>query len=102
LASRKNVETILNTGTFLRRRAGIIVGSGSASFEIIRDLVNKLPIMIAPKWLNTRCQPIAIPDVLELLSRSLFNSLTYNQSFDIGGPDILTGKCCSVMPKQKT
>jgi uncharacterized protein YbjT (DUF2867 family) len=46
--------------------------------------------MIAPKWLNTRCQPIAIPDVLELLSRSLFNSLTYNQSFDIGGPDILT------------
>jgi hypothetical protein len=43
-------------------RAGIIVGSGSASFEIIRDLVNKLPIMIAPKWLNTRCQPIAIPD----------------------------------------
>jgi hypothetical protein len=44
--------------------------------------------MIAPKWLNTRCQPIAIPDVLELLSRSLFNSLTYNQSFDIGGPDI--------------
>jgi hypothetical protein len=45
--------------------------------------------MIAPKWLNTRCQPIAIPDVLDLLSRSLFNSLTYNQSFDIG-PDILT------------
>jgi hypothetical protein len=52
--------------------------------------------MIAPKWLNTRCQPIAIPDVLELLSRSLFNSLTYNQSFDIGGPDILLPieKCC--------
>jgi hypothetical protein len=55
--------------------------------------------MIAPKWLNTAV-PIAIPDVLELLSRSLFNSLT-NQSFDIGGPDILTyRKCCSVMPKQ--
>jgi uncharacterized protein YbjT (DUF2867 family) len=92
LASRKNVEIILNTGTFptTTLRAGIIVGSGSASFEIIRDLVNKLPIMIAPRWLNTRCQPIAIPDVLELLSRSLFNSLTYNQSFDIGGPDILT------------
>ena len=92
LASRKNVETILNTGTFptTTLRAGIIVGSGSASFEIIRDLVNKLPIMIAPKWLNTRCQPIAIPDVLELLSKSVFNSVTYNQSFDIGGPDILT------------
>jgi uncharacterized protein YbjT (DUF2867 family) len=46
--------------------------------------------MIAPKWLNTRCQPIAIPDVLELLSKSLLIPLTYNQSFDIGGPDILT------------
>jgi uncharacterized protein YbjT (DUF2867 family) len=92
LASRKNVEKILNTGSFptTTLRAGIIVGSGSASFEIIRDLVNKLPIMIAPKWLNTRCQPIAIPDVLDLLSRSLFSSRTYNQSFDIGGPDILT------------
>lgn len=94
LASRKNVETNLNTGTVptTTLRAGIIVGSGSASFEIIRDLVNKLPIMIAPKWLNTRCQPIAIPDVLEFLSKSLLNPVTYNQSFDIGGPDILTYK----------
>ena len=94
LASRKNVENILNSGTFptTTLRAGIIVGSGSASFEIIRDLVNKLPVMVAPKWLNTRCQPIAIPDVLEFLSKSLLNPLTYNQSFDIGGPDILTYK----------
>ena len=94
LASRKNVENILNAGTVptTTLRAGIIVGSGSASFEIIRDLVNKLPIMIAPKWLNTRCQPIAIPDVLEFLSKSLLNPVTYNQSFDIGGPDILTYK----------
>jgi uncharacterized protein YbjT (DUF2867 family) len=73
-------------------RAGIIVGSGSASFEIIRDLVNKLPVMITPKWLNTRCQPIAITDVLQFLSKALFNPATYNQSFDIGGPDILTYK----------
>lgn len=94
LASRKNVEDILNTGTFATTtlRAGIIVGSGSASFEIMRDLVNKLPFMIAPKWLNTKCQPIAIPDVLEFLSKSLLNPVTYNQSFDIGGPDILTYK----------
>lgn len=94
LASRKNVENILNSGTFptTTLRAGIIVGSGSASFEIIRDLVNKLPVMVAPKWLNTRCQPIAIPDVLDFLSKSLLNPLTYNQSFDIGGPDILTYK----------
>jgi hypothetical protein len=73
-------------------RAGIIVGSGSASFEIIRDLVNKLPFMITPKWLNTRCQPIAITDVLEFLSKSLLNPVTYGNSFDIGGPDILTYK----------
>ncbi|RTZ05989.1 SDR family oxidoreductase [Flavobacterium bomense] len=94
LSSRKKVEEILNTGTFptTTLRAGIIVGSGSASFEIIRDLVNKLPVMITPKWLNTKCQPIAIPDVLEFLSKSLLNPVTYNQSFDIGGPDILTYK----------
>ncbi|MEC5164765.1 uncharacterized protein YbjT (DUF2867 family) [Flavobacterium sp. PL11] len=94
LSSRKKVEEILNTGTFAATtlRAGIIVGSGSASFDIIRDLVNKLPVMITPKWLNTRCQPIAIPDVLEFLSKALLNPITYNQSFDIGGPDILTYK----------
>ncbi|MBA4276671.1 SDR family oxidoreductase [Flavobacterium sp.] len=94
LSSRKKVEDVLNNGTFAvtTLRAGIIVGSGSASFEIIRDLVNKLPIMITPKWLNTKCQPIAIPDVLEFLSKSLLNPVTYGKSFDIGGPDILTYK----------
>ncbi len=94
LSSRKKVEDVLHNRNFAitTLRAGIIVGSGSASFEIIRDLVNKLPIMITPKWLNTKCQPIAIPDVLEFLSKSLLNPVTYNQSFDIGGPDILTYK----------
>lgn len=94
LSSRKNVESILAKSKvpLTTLRAGIIVGSGSASFEIIRDLVNKLPVMITPKWLNTKCQPIAISDVLEFLSKSLLNPLTYNQSFDIGGPDILTYK----------
>lgn len=94
LASRKKVETILNSGKFAMTtlRAGIIVGSGSASFEIIRDLINKLPIMIAPKWLNTKCQPIAINNVLELLLKSLKNPFIYDKSFDIGGPDILTYK----------
>ena len=94
LSSRKKVEDVLNTGNFATTtlRAGIIVGSGSASFEIIRDLVNKLPVMITPKWLNTKCQPIAINDVLEILLKSLKNPFTYNKSFDIGGPDILTYK----------
>jgi hypothetical protein len=54
-------------------RAGIIIGSGSASFEIIRDLVEKLPIMIAPKWLKTKCQPIGISDVIEILTGILGN-----------------------------
>ena len=94
LSSRKKVETILSTGRFALTtlRAGIIVGSGSASFEIIRDLVNKLPIMITPKWLDTKCQPIAVSNVLELLLKSLKNPFTYNKSFDIGGSDILTYK----------
>lgn len=94
LHSRKNVEGILNGGKFAitTLRAGIIVGSGSASFEIIRDLIDKLPIMIAPKWINTKCQPIAISDVLDFLLKSLRNPFLYNKSFDIGGPDILTYK----------
>ena len=94
LASRKNVETELGKGDYhlTTLRAGIVIGSGSASFEIIRDLVEKLPVMITPKWLRTRCQPIAISDVLKYLSLSLFNELTYDKDFDIGGPDILSYK----------
>ncbi len=94
LQSRKNVENILASAKFnlTTLRAGIIMGSGSASFEIIRDLVEKLPVMIAPKWLNTKCQPIGIRDVLSFLEKSLLNSKVYNQNFDIGGPDILTYK----------
>ena len=73
-------------------RAGIIVGSGSSSFEIMSDLVEKLPIMIAPQWLATKSQPIAIGNVIEFLKGVLLNETTFNQSFDIGGPDILTYK----------
>src|SRR5690606_12360235 len=89
LSSRKDVETELKKGSyhFTCLRAGIIIGSGSASFEIIRDLVEKLPIMITPKWLKTKCQPIGVSDVIIFLSKSLFNSKTYNENFDIGGPD---------------
>ncbi|MEL7586486.1 MAG: SDR family oxidoreductase [Prolixibacteraceae bacterium] len=94
LASRKNVEAELRKGNYqlTTLRAGIIIGSGSASFEIMRDLVEKLPIMIAPKWLNTKCQPIGISDVISILSKTIFNSKTYNKDFDIGGPDILSYK----------
>ncbi|MEJ7913537.1 MAG: NAD(P)H-binding protein, partial [Chitinophagaceae bacterium] len=94
LNSRKNVEGILASGqvALTTLRAGIIVGSGSASFEIIRDLVEKLPVMIAPRWLNTACQPIAIRNVIEFLSGVLLKEETFNKSYDIGGPDVLTYK----------
>jgi len=94
LSSRKNVEEILSkSGIPLTSiKAGIIVGSGSASFEIIRDLVEKLPVMIAPKWLNTKHQPIAINNILEFLTGVLLKTETFNNSYDVGGADVLTYK----------
>ena len=94
LTSRKNVETVLQHCKFALTtlKAGIIVGSGSASFEIIRDLVEKLPFMITPRWLKTRCQPIAIRNVVDFLSGVISNPETYNNSYDIGGPNVLTYK----------
>jgi hypothetical protein len=94
LTSRRNVERILGSGSYslTTLRAGIIIGSGSASFEIIRDLVEKLPVMIAPRWLVTKSQPIAVRNVIEFLSGVLLNETTFNKSYDIGGPDILTYK----------
>ena len=94
LSSRKKVEEILYKGSYNLTvlRAGIVVGSGSSSFEIIRDLCEKLPVMIAPKWLKTRIQPIAIRDVINFLYGVLDNDKCFNKSFDIGGLDILTYK----------
>jgi len=94
LTSRKNVERILGSGSYslTTLRAGIIIGSGSASFEIIRDLVEKLPVMIAPRWLETKSQPVAVRNVIEFISTVLLNETTFNNSYDIGGPDILTYK----------
>ncbi|MBK8847123.1 MAG: SDR family oxidoreductase [Bacteroidetes bacterium] len=94
LSSRKNVESTLSSTNYALTtlKAGIIVGSGSASFEIIRDLVEKLPFMITPRWLNTKCQPIAIRNVIEFLVGVIAQTETYNQNYDIGGPDILTYK----------
>lgn len=92
LRSRRQVEQVLSTRRFALTslRAGIIIGSGSASFEIIRDLVEKLPVMVAPRWLKTRSQPIAVRNVLQFLEKTLFNERTYGQNYDIGGPDVLS------------
>ncbi|MEP3211066.1 MAG: SDR family oxidoreductase [Maribacter sp.] len=94
LWSRKNVEQILSDGPFKLTvlKAGIIVGSGSSSFEIIRDLCEKLPFMITPKWVLTRTQPIAIRDVMNFLVGVLGNENTLSNSFDIAGPNVLTYK----------
>lgn len=94
LRSRKHVEDVLASGSvpLTTLRAGIIIGSGSASFEIIRDLVEKLPVMIAPHWLNNRCQPIAVRNVVQYLAGVALKPETFNRSFDIGGPDILSFK----------
>lgn len=94
LQSRLNVEERLQSQHYALTtlRAGIIVGSGSASFEIIRDLVEKLPVMIAPKWLKTKCQPIGIRDVLAFLEGVLMQDFTFNRTYDIGGPEVITYK----------
>jgi len=94
LNSRKNVELELGKGKYALTtvRAGIIIGSGSASFEIIRDLVEKLPVMVAPKWLNTKCQPIGISDVVKILTGILNNATTFNRGYDIAGNEVLTYK----------
>ena len=92
LASRREVEEVLsqaNAGLTVLR-AGIIVGSGSASFEIIRDLVEKLPVMVTPRWLDTKCQPISIRNVIQYLTAVALNDSCLNRAFDIGGPDILS------------
>jgi uncharacterized protein YbjT (DUF2867 family) len=92
LASRRRVEHVLREGpvpvTVLR--AGIIVGSGSASFEIIRDLVEKLPVMITPRWARSRTQPIAVRDALGYLVGVLDHPDAVGETFDIGGPEVLT------------
>ncbi len=94
LKSRYEVEKELQSNSYALTtfRAGIIVGSGSASFEIIRDIVEKLPVMVTPKWLKTKTQPIAVRDVLAFLENSLQVKEVYNKSFDICGPEILTYK----------
>jgi uncharacterized protein YbjT (DUF2867 family) len=92
LQSRHEVEKILSAGPVpvTNLRAAMILGSGSASFEMLRYLVERLPVMTPPRWVNTPCQPIAIDDVLNYLVGCLQNQQTAGQTFDIGGPDVLT------------
>jgi uncharacterized protein YbjT (DUF2867 family) len=92
LASRMEVAKILSRGRFQTTflRAAVIIGAGGASFEMIRSLVERLPVMITPRWVTTRCQPIAVGDVVRYLTGCLRNELTAGETYDIGGPEILT------------
>ena len=92
LQSRRDVEAELaSTSVPLTVfRAAIILGSGSASFEILRYLVERLPIMVTPRWVRTECQPIAVRNVLLYLTACLECPETIGRTLDIGGPDVIT------------
>jgi uncharacterized protein YbjT (DUF2867 family) len=92
LASRLEVADILKRGRFSTTflRAAVIIGAGGASFEMIRSLVERLPVMITPRWVSTRCQPIAVDDVIRYLVGCLRDERSAGETFDIGGPEILS------------
>ncbi|TAJ17130.1 MAG: SDR family oxidoreductase [Dehalococcoidia bacterium] len=113
-----HLESRRETGELLRAsgipvtelRAGIIVGPGSAAFEVIRDLVNHLPVMTTPRWVTSRSQPIALGDLIEYLCQVAESPATAGRTFDVGGPEFLsyaellrqfaqvTGKRCHIIP----
>ena len=91
LASRREVEKILRSlvpTTVLR--AGVIIGDGGISWEMLRQLVANLPVMVTPKWVRTRTQPVGIDDVVVFLVGVLGSAKASNETYDIGGPDVLT------------
>lgn len=92
LASRREVAGILGEASFATTilAAAVIIGAGGASFEMIRSLVESLPVMITPRWISTRCQPIAVGDVIRYLVGCLEEEKTAGQTFDVGGPEILS------------
>ena len=95
-----HMKSRADTGEILRAsgvptielRAGVVIGSGSASFEMLRYLTERLPFMITPKWLNVRIQPIAVRDVLRYLVGAGAVDASVSGAFDIGGPDVFTYK----------
>jgi len=91
LKSRLEVAGILRSGHFATTflRAAIIIGAGGASFEMVRSLVKRLPVMITPRWVTTRCQPIAVDDVIAYLAGCLVDERTFGRTFDIGGPEVM-------------
>jgi uncharacterized protein YbjT (DUF2867 family) len=92
LRSRQMVAQTLQSGKAQTTalRAANIIGAGGAPFEMLRHLVERLPVMICPRWIDTRCQPIAVENVIDYLTGCLLEPRTTGGTFDIGGPDIIT------------
>ena len=94
----KHMRSRMEVGEILKKsnaavtifRAAVILGQGGGSFQMLQYLVERLPLMVCPKWVLTKCQPIAIDDVVEYLVRSIETNETESKTFDIGGPEILT------------
>lgn len=92
LNSRQEVGRVLRTGSaeVIELRASIIIGSGSVSFELIRALVERLPVMVCPRWVATPAQPIAIEDVLDYLLAAIELPPGESRTIEIGGPDVVS------------
>lgn len=92
LRSRREVEYVLAEGDYelTSLRAAVIIGAGSASFQLVEQLAHRLPVMITPRWVRTDCQPIAIDDVIAYLVGVLDAPGTAGRTFEIGGPDVVT------------
>lgn len=92
LRSRREVESILESGSYdlTTFRAAIIIGAGSKSFEMVRQLASRLPVMITPKWVRTPSQPIAITDVVEYLVQAVETPETAGMTLEIGGPEVIS------------
>jgi len=91
LRSRRAVEGLLGSGgvPVTTLRAGIIVGHGGISWEMTRQLVEHLPVMVTPKWVGTRTQPIALGDAVRYLVGVLGQERAFRRAYDIGGPEVL-------------
>src|ERR1700760_2736126 len=91
LRSRRQVEELLHASNVpvTALRAAVVIGNGGISWEITRQLVDHLPAMVTPSWVNTRTQPIALPDVIRYLVGVLDHPDAEGQVFDIGGPEVL-------------
>ena len=94
----KHMQSRMEVGEILKKsnaavtifRAAVILGQGGGSFQMLQYLVERLPFMVCPKWVLTKCQPIAVDDVIEYLARSIETNETISKTFDIGGPETVT------------